>query len=353
MSRYQHLSATTRRAKGRPGLISFGTRDQREEMQNAKDSAQDLSKLSIEDNFGHRFFIAPHRHTKTLYLVRHGEGYHNLAGEPALGGSRENYRSEKYADAHLTPRGWAQCRALKKHLDSAVTHDGREHVMDRIELVVVSPLMRALETAVGSLGGSDMPVDPTPSRRDCALMMSRSAIEGVRPAHAAIKTRNEGINAQPGRTDLKFLACELCREHIGMNPCDRRRTTAEYKDAFPAIDFAEVVDDEDKLWGTMNESNDEMCERAHRFMEWIMRRPETHIAVVTHSAFMAAMLREFGATDQLGCHERVKQETHRWPDNCEMRPVVVVDPSGGGGLDPMFFPGGKTGLGDFDDSTNV
>ena len=64
-------------------------------MQNAKDSAQDLSKLSIEDNFGHRFFIAPHRHTKTLYLVRHGEGYHNLAGEPALGGSRENYRSEK------------------------------------------------------------------------------------------------------------------------------------------------------------------------------------------------------------------------------------------------------------------
>ena len=50
-----------------------------------KDSAQDLSKLSIEDNFGHRFFIAPHRHTKTLYLVRHGEGYYNLHGEPSLG----------------------------------------------------------------------------------------------------------------------------------------------------------------------------------------------------------------------------------------------------------------------------
>ena len=53
----------------------------------AKDSAQDLSKLSIEDNFGHKFFIAPHRHTKTLYLVRHGEGY-NLHGEPSLGGDR-------------------------------------------------------------------------------------------------------------------------------------------------------------------------------------------------------------------------------------------------------------------------
>jgi broad specificity phosphatase PhoE len=37
----------------------------------------------------------------------------------------------------------------------------------------------------------------------------------------------------------------------------------------------------------MNESNEDMCERAHRFMEWLMRRPEQHIAVVTHSAFMA------------------------------------------------------------------
>jgi hypothetical protein len=32
-------------------------------------------------NEGHRFFIAPLRHTKTLYLIRHGEGYHNLFGE--------------------------------------------------------------------------------------------------------------------------------------------------------------------------------------------------------------------------------------------------------------------------------
>ena len=80
LSRYQFLTATFLRAKGRPGLTTFGTHTTREEMQNAKDSAQDLSKLSIEDNFGHRFFIAPHRHTKTFYLVRHGEGYHNLAG---------------------------------------------------------------------------------------------------------------------------------------------------------------------------------------------------------------------------------------------------------------------------------
>jgi len=59
------------------------------------------------------------------------------------------------------------------------------------------------------------------------------------------------------------------------------------------------------------------------------------------------MLREFGATDQLGCAEQVQLETRRWPNNCEMRPMVVVDPSGGGGAgDPLFFPGGELGLAD-------
>ena len=67
-------------------------------------------------------------------------------------------------------------------------------------------------------------------------------------------------------------------------PCDRRRKTSEYRGMFPGVDFSCVTEGEDVLWGTMNESNEMMCERAHRFMEWVMRRPEQHIAVVTHSA---------------------------------------------------------------------
>ena len=58
------------------------------------------------------------------------------------------------------------------------------------------------------------------------------------------------------------------------------------------------------------------------------------------------MLREFGATDQLGCAEQVQLETRRWPNNCEMRPMVVVDPSGGGGgrWTPCSFQEGSWGL---------
>ena len=56
------------------------------------------------------------------------------------------------------------------------------------------------------------------------------------------------------------------------------------------------------------------------------------------------MLREFGATDQLGCAEQVQLETRRWPNNCEMRPMVVVDPWGGGGWTPCSFQEGSWGL---------
>ena len=310
----------------------------------------DAAPAGAEDNRGHRFFLQPLRHTKTLYLIRHGEGYHNLHGEKV----RSAYRSEQFADAHLTPLGWDQCAALRSHLESATTHDGKDALLDRIELVVVSPLMRALETAVGALGGDHLPATPeiqTGTQTGAGngvgngaatpppLMRATTPEDGVRPGHPAVAPR-----ATRTRAPLPFLACELCREHIGLNPCDRRRDTSHYRDAFPGVDFSEVTDEKDILWGTMNESNEAMCERAHRFMEWVMRRPEQHVAVVTHSAFMAAMLREFGATDQLGCSPEVKAETHRWPNNCEMRPVVVVDPSGGGGLDPMFFPGGEEGM---------
>mmetsp|Transcript_16919 Transcript_16919/g.27167 ORF Transcript_16919/g.27167 Transcript_16919/m.27167 type:complete len:266 (-) Transcript_16919:213-1010(-) len=251
---------------------------------------------------------------------------------------REMYRMEKFADAHLTPKGWDQCYSLKKHLGAAKVHDDKASLVDRLELVVVSPLMRALETAVGCLGGDGL-ADASPTSAVPPLMLATEAVDEVRPGHAAVGPYMGAV-----RAPLAFVACELCREHIGKNPCDRRRPTSEYRAMFPGVDFSCITEEEDVLWGTMNESNEMMCERSHRFMEWIMRRPEQHIAVVTHSAFMAAMLREFGATDQLGCTAEVKEEMHRWPNNCEMRPVVVVDPSGGGGMEPMFFPGGDEGI---------
>ena len=56
------------------------------------------------------------------------------------------------------------------------------------------------------------------------------------------------------------------------------------------------------------------------------RRPEDNIAVVTHSSFLDATFNSFGE----GFSSSVKDEMHRWFDNCEMRTVVVANV-----LDPL------------------
>lgn len=46
-------------------------------------------------------------------------------------------------DAHLTAEGWSQAEDLNSHIVSSGL---------QVDLVVVSPMMRALETAVGAFG---------------------------------------------------------------------------------------------------------------------------------------------------------------------------------------------------------
>jgi len=72
---------------------------------------------------------------QTIHLIRHGEGFHNVAGHADVA----EYRSYTWQDAHLTPRGWRQAQALGAHIRAAAFP---------VEVVIVSPLSRTLETAV-------------------------------------------------------------------------------------------------------------------------------------------------------------------------------------------------------------
>ena len=91
---------------------------------------------------------------------------------------------------------------LAKHLAQAKPDDGKASLVERLELVVVSPLMRALETAAGCLGGGDpRGTDPeTPGLRGelsddwvsdagdtrVPLMVATDAVEDLRPGHASV-----------------------------------------------------------------------------------------------------------------------------------------------------------------------
>ena len=114
-----------------------------------------------------------------------------------------------------------QAEALKVHIANQ-----QRPLTQTLELVVVSPLTRALETAIGAFGGTIS----TALGDEPHLMLPQEAIEGVRPARPGVSA----AGVPP------FVACELCREHLGVHPCDRRRNLSHYKARYPAVDWTNI-----------------------------------------------------------------------------------------------------------------
>lgn len=246
---------------------------------------------SPEESFGVSMY--PVHRSKVIHIVRHGQGYHNVAGEV----DHLSYMSWDYLDASLTELGWQQSEALHAHLDAT-------GIKAQVELVVVSPLLRTLQTAAGVWGGgAALDESATP------LMVSGL---GKAP-HAAIAAPPKG---------LKFVANEWCREQNGVHPCDRRNSVSFYKARFPMVDFSEVSTDEDTWWhDTHRENAQELFARARTFVRWLLDRPESRIAVVSHSSFIFHMCHLFGSD----CSELVRKEIQQGFRNCEMRSVVISD----------------------------
>ncbi|RWR74071.1 phosphoglycerate mutase-like protein 1 isoform X1 [Cinnamomum micranthum f. kanehirae] len=214
--------------------------------------------------------LFPSHRCKTLHLVRHAQGFHNVEGEK----NPEAYLSPALFDAHLTPLGWEQVGNLRKHVHEC-------GLTRRIDLVIVSPLLRTMQTAVGVFGGEDYVngVDVPP------LMIANAGSS----EHPAISS----LNCPP------FLAVETCREHL-------------------------IESDEDILWTTeKREADEELAARGMRFINWLWTRKEKEIVIVTHSGFLFHTLKGFGND----CHPSVKQEIGKHFANCELRSMVLVDRS--------------------------
>ncbi|XP_056173153.1 phosphoglycerate mutase-like protein 1 isoform X2 [Syzygium oleosum] len=196
-----------------------------------------------------------------------------------------------------------RCKTL--HLVSNL----RKHVRacglpEKIDLVITSPLLRTMQTAVGVFGGegdTDGIVAPP-------LMVANAGNSD----HPAISS----LNCPP------FIAVELCREHLGVHPCDKRRSISEYRSLFPAIDFSLIENEDDVLWTPdVREKNEEVAVRGMKFLNWLWTREEKEIAIVTHSGFLFHALSTFGND----CHPSVKSEMCKHFANCELRSVVIVD----------------------------
>ncbi|KAA0155977.1 hypothetical protein FNF29_01396 [Cafeteria roenbergensis] len=176
---------------------------------------------------------------RVVHFIRHAEGTHNKARTEA--GTDEEYSNWAWLDARLTDTGEAQAAAL-----------GPELLLEanRVEVVLVSPLSRAIHT---------------------------------------------GLLAFPaGDASPPFEAVEDLRERLGSHPCDKRRSKAELRADFPGVNLDGLLTEEDTLWREERESQHDLAARAARFLGALMQRPERRIGVCTHNDFLVALMRKSG-----------------------------------------------------------
>ncbi|KAF6154563.1 hypothetical protein GIB67_017945 [Kingdonia uniflora] len=214
--------------------------------------------------------LFPLHRCKTIHLVRHAQGIHNVEGDKDY----QTYLSPALFDAHLTPLGWQQADNLRKHVHAC-------GLAKKIDLVITSPLLRTMQTAVGVFGGEGyvdgMCVPP---------LMVANAGNSDRPAYSS-------SSCPP------FIAVEECREHL-------------------------IESDEDILWkAQIREPNEDVATRGMEFLNWLWTRKEKEIAIVTHSGFLFRTLKELGN----GYHPLMKEEICKHFANCELRSMVIVDRS--------------------------
>ncbi|XP_012449103.1 phosphoglycerate mutase-like protein 1 [Gossypium raimondii] len=221
-------------------------------------------------------FPYPWQRCKIVHLVRHGQAMHNVEGDI----NREALLSPHLFDAELSPLGRHQVGKLREDVHAS-------GLLKRIELVITSPLYRTMQTAFGVFGSTE-------------------------------SNEDAGVNCP------KIMAVELCRDRMGVRPCDMRRRVSECQALFPSIDFSMMDGEEDNMWNPdFRESEEEMAARMGLLMNWLWTRPEQEIVIVSHGIMLQHILYRLGND----CHQSVRTALCKRFDNCELRSVVIVDKS--------------------------
>ena len=216
---------------------------------------------------------------KLIHFVRHGQGHHNFNAK-ATGCTCNNgglpacpYKDQIVNDAYLTELGRSQAS------ENVAFTASREATL---ESVFVSPLTRAVETALLAFAGA-ADADTVP-----------------------------------------FISRENLREQHGMHVCDRRRSRTTISEEFPRVDFSQLETDNDPWWTEEREPKRCVADRGHAFLNgFLKRRPEQEVGVVAHSSFLLTMFNVV-----LNCEEDISLES--WFNTGELRSVWVAFDDGGG-----------------------
>ena len=187
-----------------------------------------------------------HREGEKIQMVtflRHGVAKHNLP-DPVTG-QHPNIHDPSYWDPPLVDRGMKEALAIRERLP---------HVINSVDLVITSPLTRCLQTAnlVFFPGNSyDKPKSPPP-----------------------------------------MVCLEQVREAFGMHYPDKRRDKRLLQKHWPLIHFDPSMSDLDEQWSESSRGTlDDVVKRVDDFLQWIVRRNESHIFVVSHGVWIESCFR--------------------------------------------------------------
>jgi broad specificity phosphatase PhoE len=186
---------------------------------------------------------------KIIRFLRHGQAMHNINAErlKAEGCSHDVFlRAMEIDDAHdapLTDLGKSQAR-------SAAQLESFKSAKETVDLVVSSPLSRALDTADLCFPAQDTP-----------LSRGRLCLENIREINGWL------VNA-------------------------KRKPRSELCDAYGGWDFADLVDEDDTMWaswGNRLEDDESTRRRAYESMMWLWSRAEQDIALVAHGGIFSLL----------------------------------------------------------------
>lgn len=210
--------------------------------------------------------------TKRLYIIRHGQAMHNPRAEKARaeGCSHDEFleimRQDDHLDAPLTKLGVEQAKNGEARYG---------HLLQDAELVVSSPLSRAMQTA-------DAIVPPSTSDTEANTAHSSTSSQSTTDHHArSFATSSSSLNLAPKR-----LVFESLREINGWLLNAKRRSRSDLEKDFPAWDFSELEDEEDCLWTDELETQPDCAERGYLSLLSLAKRPEQKMVIVAHGGLL-------------------------------------------------------------------
>ncbi|TDH73667.1 uncharacterized protein CCR75_007032 [Bremia lactucae] len=200
--------------------------------------------------------------TKTLYCIRHGESTYNEWRLRSLWSFSWMWvRDPMIVDAPLSTMGHKQVAKLHELIQST-------HLDKKIQVIITSPLTRAIETAIGVFPATNVPIIVDPL---CREMLDTACDVGRVPTELA-----QHFVAQQDIDFSKLNSTWWLNDGAGGPSNASRATIVAPKTPNEVL--------------PLRESQEDLDARIRDFVTKLEERPEQHIAVVGHSSYFKRML---------------------------------------------------------------